>query len=357
MTFNEVNASLYSALGEAAFLTGLERNQDIVTMSCYAPLFMKSQYKSWFPNLIVFNNHESYGIPSYYMLQMMGQSRGDYVLEAEISSDLYGEEKHGMAGLYAQSAGAVFRNVKINGVPQSALRANLSGEFTVRNGLFTAKTDEASCVFGAEEAGAYTLSVDLRPEDKKSMIKLSVWNERMDSIGSIFVPEWAPKRFKCFEWVLEDGVSCVRHIKRSLVQQESEKVPLPLGGEGTDHLEMTAKGDRIECLCNGRTVHSYQVEKIPAISGVATLDEKSGEVIVKLVNITDDEQQVTIRLDCEAEPAAAGLILRSQGKDDANSFEQKTLVSPEEFTVNGVSSSFTYSAPRYSLSILRLKLR
>ena len=64
---NEGNymGQLYAALGEAAFLMGIEKNQDIVTLASYAPLFENVNYRAWYPNLIRFNNHQSLGIPTY----------------------------------------------------------------------------------------------------------------------------------------------------------------------------------------------------------------------------------------------------------------------------------------------------
>ena len=82
---NEGNymGQLYAALGEAAFLMGIGKNQDIVTLASYAPLFENVNYRAWYPNLIRFNNHQSLGIPTYYVWKMFGQNRGEYVVRSE----------------------------------------------------------------------------------------------------------------------------------------------------------------------------------------------------------------------------------------------------------------------------------
>ena len=61
---------LYAALGEAAFLMGIEKNQDIVTLASYAPLFENVNYRAWYPNLIRFNNHQK---PLEFLLIMSGK--------------------------------------------------------------------------------------------------------------------------------------------------------------------------------------------------------------------------------------------------------------------------------------------
>jgi len=48
---------MQAAVGEAGFMTGLERMSEIVTMAAYAPLLVNTHDRSWNPNLIVFDNH------------------------------------------------------------------------------------------------------------------------------------------------------------------------------------------------------------------------------------------------------------------------------------------------------------
>ena len=74
------------ALGDAAFLTGLERNADIVKMSCYAPLFVNVNPggMQWKSNLIGYNAVSSYGSPSYYLQKMFSENKGDVSVKTSI---------------------------------------------------------------------------------------------------------------------------------------------------------------------------------------------------------------------------------------------------------------------------------
>jgi alpha-L-arabinofuranosidase len=76
---------LNAALGDASWLTGLERNSDQVIMSSYAPLLVNVSSHQWPTNLIGFNALTSYGSPSYYVQQMMFNNHGDQVLPATYS--------------------------------------------------------------------------------------------------------------------------------------------------------------------------------------------------------------------------------------------------------------------------------
>jgi alpha-L-arabinofuranosidase len=74
-----------SALGDASWLLGLERNSDLVTMSSYAPLWVNVNGIQWTPDLIGFNNTTSYGSPSYYAQLVLGQNHGTTVVSDTVS--------------------------------------------------------------------------------------------------------------------------------------------------------------------------------------------------------------------------------------------------------------------------------
>jgi alpha-L-arabinofuranosidase len=78
--------NLRAAIGEAAFMTGLERNSDVVVMASYAPLFANVNYKKWNPDLINFDSSCVYGLPSYYVQKMFSENRGDVVLPVSIAA-------------------------------------------------------------------------------------------------------------------------------------------------------------------------------------------------------------------------------------------------------------------------------
>src|ERR1035438_4641412 len=83
---NTYPATLQNALGEAAFMTGMERNSDIVLMASYAPLFCNVNNPNWYPDLIYYDSSRGvFGTPSYYVQQMFGQNRGDAVLPSSIT--------------------------------------------------------------------------------------------------------------------------------------------------------------------------------------------------------------------------------------------------------------------------------
>lgn len=77
-----------AALGDAAWMTGMERNSDIIVMSCYAPLFVNVNPggMQWESDLIGYDALHSYGSPSYYAQMMFSTHVGDETLGSELEN-------------------------------------------------------------------------------------------------------------------------------------------------------------------------------------------------------------------------------------------------------------------------------
>ncbi len=90
------------ALLEAAFMTGLERNADVVHMATYAPLFAHVDAWQWRPDMIWFDNLRSMPTASYYVQQMFATNKGTNVLPLTMDGrPLTGGE--GQNGLFASA--------------------------------------------------------------------------------------------------------------------------------------------------------------------------------------------------------------------------------------------------------------
>ena len=116
------------ALAEAAFMTGLERNGDVVSLVSYAPLFGHVDAWQWTPNLIWFDNLRSYGTPNYYVQKMFSNHRGTTILP--VNAD--GTALSGQQNLYASAvrdakSGEVILKI-VNSDPASKeVKINLAG--------------------------------------------------------------------------------------------------------------------------------------------------------------------------------------------------------------------------------------
>ena len=87
------------ALSEAAFMTGLERNADVVNLSSYAPLMAHEEAWQWTPDLLWFNNLEAYGSANYYVQKLFATNKGTDLIA--ITSN--GKNLIGQNNLYASA--------------------------------------------------------------------------------------------------------------------------------------------------------------------------------------------------------------------------------------------------------------
>jgi alpha-N-arabinofuranosidase len=75
--------NMRAAIGDAAFMTQMEKNSDIVVMNCYAPMFVNVNpgARQWRPNLIGYDGLRVFGSPSYYAIRMFSTNLGDEILK------------------------------------------------------------------------------------------------------------------------------------------------------------------------------------------------------------------------------------------------------------------------------------
>src|SRR2546425_5102347 len=121
------------ALAEAAFVTGLERNADVVRMASYAPLFAHVDAWQWTPDMIWFDNLRSYGTPNYYVQKLFSTNKGTHILPVLLD----GSPKNGQQNLYASASldkpsGEVVLKVVNAGASPRDVRINLAGAQTVK---------------------------------------------------------------------------------------------------------------------------------------------------------------------------------------------------------------------------------
>ena len=119
----------YASLLEAAFMTGLERNADIVHMATYAPLFAHVEGWQWRPDLIWYDNLRSMRTVSWHVQQLYGQYKGENVLSLTMEGrPVAGAE--GQNGLFASAVkdgDKVYVKVANTSEKEQAISLNFTG--------------------------------------------------------------------------------------------------------------------------------------------------------------------------------------------------------------------------------------
>lgn len=81
------SSTIETALAEALYITSLERNGDVVSMSSYAPLLAKKNHTQWRPDLIYFDNDSVYPTTDYHVMKLAGENAGDRYVHNNLEID------------------------------------------------------------------------------------------------------------------------------------------------------------------------------------------------------------------------------------------------------------------------------
>ena len=162
------------ALSEAAFMTGIERNADLVRMTSYAPLMAHTEGWQWKTDLIWFNNLNSYGTPSYYVQKMYGQNPGTHLLKTLVNGEkAVGQENIYASSVYDENSKEILIKLVNTSESERAVQVNIKGfSFTPK---FTAET------LAYDDLNAVN-SID-SPEKISTDIQELYWNTKTNSIN------------------------------------------------------------------------------------------------------------------------------------------------------------------------------
>ena len=312
---NEGNymGQLYAALGEAAFLMGIEKNQDIVTLASYAPLFENVNYRAWYPNLIRFNNHQSLGIPTYYVWKMFGQNRGEYVVRSEDEGGRVYRPRTGMASLESNKE-LRFRNPIWNG-EEAKITHELMGH-----------------VQDTEDGRLLQL-----PDEEQLVITAGVEKE------------WDAALVRPFLWKVNGGQCSLEEFGYMHDNKLTEDFAISVKPGEYHRFGYETDGKQIRLYVDGELQKEISIPYGPAFVSVVT--DTKDEIIIKAVNFAGDVDPVSITLDCQVQGDYTVTLLSGE-KGDENSFEEPEKVKNITVNMHGASSEFVYEAPPYSVSAL-----
>jgi alpha-L-arabinofuranosidase len=352
--------NLECALSEAAYMTGLERNADVVCMASYAPLFAHVEGWQWTPNLIWTDNLRVHGTPNYYVQQLFSRNRGDAVLPVELTGVEMPSTPGGRIGLGTCQTAAEFKDVRVTRGGDTLLSSDFSsdargwspqqGQWSVKNGAYQ-QTDAGGA--GTVTAGDttwsdYTLTLKAR--------KLA------GSEGFvIMVRHDGPEHFVA--WKLGSSSNKSHALQFRLAQQDHliAQVPGSIETNRWYDIKIELKGTKVNCYLDGQIMQSGDVPalQVQRLYASATRDEKAGEVILKIVNPgdADTETQLNLAGVSSVDPDATAIVLASAGLGDVNSLDEPRRIAPVESKAKLAGPHFTRSFPRHSMTVLRIKVR
>jgi len=356
------NGNLRAALGEAAFMTGMERNSDIVTLSSYAPLFANVNYKKWNPDLINFNNSDAYGTPSYYVQEMFSKNRGDVILPVDLKvADAPPEPppaRNGKIGVGTWNTQSEYRDLRV----EKEGKVLYASDFETGAKEWTPLGGEWKLVDGyLRQAGDGTNRRAIAGDVSWSDYTYTLKARKLGGVEG-FLILFSVKGTDDFVWWNIGGWGNTRHaIEVASEGGKSVEGSEVLGSVETGKwydIRVELKGQNVRCYLDGKLIHdlTYDNSAPKALHAVASRVSSTGQVILKVVNVSKNPIETAINLQGVGSVGTSGegIVLTSGNPIDENSLENPRKVYPKKFTVDGVSTDFKYSFPPSSVTVMKL---
>ncbi len=353
--------NLRAALGESAFMIGMERNADKVRMASYAPTFVNVNDRAWNPDMIVYDGSRSYGTPSYHAIKMFSSNRPDRVLptSVEFNVDTTGrkwEHLHGGIALSTWSTVAEYKDVKVEKNGQTLFFDDFSAGtkrwtqkqdiWEVNNGAFRNKN---TVVEGLAEAGEqgwsdYTLTLKARKlSGEEGFIIYALRNEESQCLWNI--GGWG------------NSTDVLMQDRTDLGKRQEIRIET---GKWYD-IKIEFSGHRIRCYLDGVLKHDEALheKQFPTIFATAGIRQSDGMLLVKVVNPFSEEKVCQLSLNGAGMVDATGeaIVLTSANPADENALDEPEKVVPKTVALSGISGTFSYRAPANSLSIIKVKTK
>jgi alpha-L-arabinofuranosidase len=351
--------NLRAAIGEAAFMSGMERNSDVVIMASYAPLFVNLNHRAWNPDLINFDSSRWYGIPGYYVQQMYSENRGDVTLPITVdTADVEEKPPTGFIGVGTWNTKAEFKDIKVTAPDGKVLFAsdfsqNSDGwkllgdgaEWKVQDGALRqmAERENIRALAGDKSWTDYTLELKARKiagregflilfhisgDEDRVWWNIGGWNNTQNAVELDQTVDGKPGSIETGRWY---------------------------------DIKVEVKGVSVKCWLNGQLIHDLQkpLQTTHRLYASATRDSGSGEVILKVINAAPFAIETGIALGgvkTISGPAKA-IVLTSGDPLDENSLDEPAKVSPKTETFEVSGPDFRRSFPGNSFTVLRLQTR
>jgi alpha-L-arabinofuranosidase len=346
--------NLRAAVGEAAFMTGMERNSDVVVMSSYAPLFANVNYKKWNPDLIDFDSSRVYGIPSYYVQKMFSENCGDVVLPVTVTApEVTPAAKSGAIGVGTWLTQAEFKDIKVT-----------RGDETLFTCDFTDGTKGWKLRGGDWAVEAGTLHQKALAENVRAFAGDKAWNNYTYSLKARklggaegFLIPFLVEDENAKVWWNIGGWGNTRHaIEMEGITGHDVRGSIETGRWYDIRIEV--KDAAVKCFLDGKLIHDVKWQATKPLYATASQAKRANEVILKVVNTSRANLETDLRLEgAKISPTAKAIVLASDKPEDENTLEQPFKVRPVTLTLKDAGAAFRHTFPANSVTVLRLKLQ
>lgn len=347
--------NLLGALAEAAFLSGMERNSDLVKMASYAPLLENVNDRVWPTNLIWFDSHRVMGRSSYHVQKMYAENRPDYNTATEFEQPRNGVQVSGRIGLGGWNTDNEYRELKVTLPDGRVIEADMERGWTPKGGTWSA----ADGTLSQEGPGVMRWSIWDSPEEF-SDCSISV-KARKKSGDEGFILYFGMQGETGY--VLNIGgwgnqTTAFQHMVGADMPQIPNNIAQQVETGRWYDIRIDIHGDSFTYSLDGKRMLEARIEQSRQYV-VSGYDETTGEEVIKFVNATEKPFTARIELAGAESVGRTGkaIVLTSGDPSDENSLDNPEKVVPEERVYKGFSDRFTYTFDPWSFTVLRIKVQ
>ena len=343
--------NMNAALGEAVYMMGMENNSDIVPLNSYAPIFVNENDARWRPDMIRFNSSRVMGTPSYYVQMLMPRNVGTQVVKVSQTNPYEGTAFRKPVTPQKSRVGYATWGTKasythMDPLPKTGKPEFVFGDWQLANDVLSQTSLREQCIAlcTAEVGDHYTVKCRARKDDGRE--------------GFMIVFNYVDPQHYC--WVNFGGWGNTQHgleqINGSGKSQTATKRGRVEAGRWYD-VTLTVSGDSVKAWLDNDLVFDT-VLKHDTSTGVfssATIDDQTGELIVKVVNSQAEGTTARLNISNFAVKSAKLIQLRANTGYDENTLLQPTNISPTEHELSPECNTVDVELPAYSLNIIRIK--
>lgn len=349
--------NLRAALAEGVYLMGLERNSDIVKMVSYAPLLANVDGRTplagappaWH-GMIYFDSERSYGTVSYYLWKLFGENRPSRSVSSVIIDSAANGPVTGRVGVGTWGTSAEFKDVRVekDGVVLSdeAFSAvadtwqTTGGRWQLVDGVYQQSREAIGfSTFGDSSWSDYTLTLKARKLSGNEGFLVMVGTSDEDRLW------WNLGGWGNQEHGIELNQTAVGERMRGTIET----------GRWYD-IKIELKGRSIKCSLDGKLIHDAVVPSKRPLHAIAGVDDKTGDLVLKVINTTG--ASVATRIDLAGSTYANSvpqvIRLTSDRPEDNNSLGEPTKVVPATVALPPLSEQNLVEFPASSLTVIRL---
>jgi alpha-L-arabinofuranosidase len=339
--------TLDAAVCEAAFMTGLLRNAEVVKMSCYAPLLARDGFTQWTPDLIFFDASRVMPTPSYHVQAMFSKNRPERMLPSVFEQN-GADVVTGRIGIGTWHTQAEFKDITVTDGQRVLFRSERglddwdreTGQWSAQDGVLKQSGNDPGAVALAGDPSwqNYTLSLKARKTGGEE--------------GFLILVHSADERDRC--WWNIGGWGNTGHALE-VRGFESPRVAGQIETNRWYDIRVELRGTEYSCYLDDKLIHRVKRPVRPRIYAAAGIDDKSGELILHAANPSNEPQAVAITLrGWQSAKDAYGEVLTSASPDDVNTLDAPQKVAPKSLTLPVSGAALRHILPPWSHTVLRV---